>query len=600
MLHHRYVRNEHGQAVIVLVTLLIVFFGLVLGMTAFEMARYSLCCQEFQHSVDAAALGGAAGLASSNNTNQAASQAIAISTSQWVFERNTVLANPLSGQSTYAIATTPPATPAANQARLHYRWLDPETGQPTNNIAAQKIMNIQGAYGYRPLIGTWIGLPAGSVFRVTANGNGGGPMLDVILCFDLSGSIDDSTKVTFVQRYFTGPNQGQGKNKYKVVNPNGDGTLYKVTGCSNLTGSSVNACYPQELDDVFANGMGNLNFDYGRRGQTQGTPPGQEGQNNNNAAFTDMVVNLDENDVFGGYSYNGFDFPTVGALVEAARGNLENNGMATSSNVDLAAIGVTNPRPGYYQAYWQAALQHRHPLFDAQSSSATFLQIMNNSIDCHFGFVGFSTDENAVMTNEAVSYLANHNFPGPPNGPIPTTPTVQTPIPLVALNPAPGAANSGFGQIMQWLPPNNPPNPPQLSANGGTDINGALTLAMQNFLQNGNIGTKGQIQNGLNRSRTGSTKAIVLFTDGLPTANTGIGTADGMTIANKAAQEGIKIYCIGLAQIPELVSPMTNTLQPIATTSGGKLYTIPPGANQSAALDRAFQDIARSLVALVR
>lgn len=588
-------RNRRGQAIVVLMAFLTVFFALALGMTAFEMARYSLCVQEFQHCVDAASLGGAAGLASSNNTNQAQAQNIAITTAQWIFERNSVLGVPLQGNSTYSISSNKPATPALNKAVLHFTWVDPTNGVPTQNPSAQKILNIQGAFGYQPLVGSWLGLPS-APFHAAAFGNGGGPILDLVLCLDLSASIDDSTITSFVERYRL---QGQ-RNQYRQVTVNGTGTLYDVTGATNSTGTAVNACYPQQLNTVTNSGYGNLRFDPQKRGTTQGQP-GTNGQSTDMRYFTDVVVNIDENPVFAGASYNGFDFPTLGSLVEAARGNLESNGAANSANVDLSAIGVSNPRPGYYQAYWQAALEHRHPLYDAQLASSTFFQMMNNSVDVHFGFIGFSSDENQTYNEEAVfNNNATHNFPqGPPSGAIPTSASVQCPIPYVALDPNPGPTYSNYSQVMQYFPPNNPPASPQITAYGGTDINGALVLAMQNLLQAGS-GT-GKISGGLNRAREGSTKAIVLFTDGLPTSNTGSPyNQSGSQIATKAGQEGIKIYCIGLAQINELVPPMTSTLSTIANNSGGKFYVIPPGANQSAQLNRAFQDIARSLVALVR
>ncbi|HEY9788547.1 MAG TPA: vWA domain-containing protein [Candidatus Obscuribacterales bacterium] len=588
-------RRTRGQAVIGLMSFLTIFFVLVLGMTAFEMVRYSLCCQEFQHCVDAAALAGSAGLASSNNTNQAQSQQIAIQIAQWIFEQNSILAVQLKNNGTYAVSNAAPPTPPAFRANLNFRWLDPQTGQPTADPAAQKIMQIQGAYGYKPLVGDWIGLPSNSVLRCSVTSNGAGPMLDIVLCLDLSGSIDDSTMTSFVQRYYV-PGENGGLNRYSQVTINGTGTLYQVVGATNPLGTAVNACYPQTLDAAGNPGMGALVFDSARRGSpTQGSRPGVAGINPDVRAFTDVVVNLDEKPVFAGYTYNGYDFPTLGSLVEAARGNLESNEIAKAAGVDLDYIGVSAPRAGYYQAYWQAALQHRHPLHDAQTSSATFFQILNNSVDAHFGLVGFSTQENTTLQDNAVANASPQVFPmQTPVGPIPTSSKVAAPIPFVALNPAAGPAFSNFDGIMQYMPPNNPPNPPQLTAYGNTDINGALTRALQMLVPNS------RIAGGQKLARKGSTKAIVLFTDGLPNTNTGLGDMNGAWISQQAGQNGVKIYCIGLAQIASLQSQQNAVLQPIATNSGGKYYQIPPGTNQAAALNRAFGDIARSLVGLVR
>lgn len=100
--------------------------------------------------------------------------------------------------------------------------------------------------------------------------------------------------------------------------------------------------------------------------------------------------------------------------------------------------------------------------------------------------------------------------------------------------------------------------------------------------------------------RTGATPAVIMFTDGRPTTNTAPGDTNGVASTAIAAANGVKIYCIGLAQIPAIVPSMTAVLQPMANNTGGKLYVIPPGAGQAAALERAFADIARSLVSLTR
>ncbi|HEY9786423.1 MAG TPA: vWA domain-containing protein [Candidatus Obscuribacterales bacterium] len=602
-------RSRRGASTLILMTFFTVFGALLVGMAAFEFARYSLACQEFNHCVDAACLGGSAGLASSNSLDPVTSHTIAVNTAKWVFEQNTMMGKSLAGKATYNMSSSAPSTPAAENATLNFCWLDPQTGNPTADPAAQKVLRVMGAYGYKPLVGEWIGLGKNASLGAASNGYASGPMLDVVLCFDLSGSIDDSTKVTCVWRYWVPPS---GKNQYRIVNPNGNGTLYDVTGATNLTGSAVNACYPQALEAASGSGgYGNLDFRENMRGQTQGSRPTPTTPENGKPWFTDMVVNLDENDVFAGYTipagtYAGYDFPTVGALVEASRGNLESLAIANAAGVDLTAIGVTNPRAGYYQAYWQEALKHRHPLYDAQASTANFYTMMNNSIDAHFGFIGFSSDENTTYSDQAVSGAHPScalSFPMQlPSGPIPTTNTVSTPIKYTQPDPTPGTAFSQYSTIMAYMPPLNPPANPQLTANGGTDIVGALDLAMANLFPAGSATSTDKWPSGLNRSRNGATRAIVLFTDGLPTADTSPNFSNSTLplLATYAKNHGVKIYCIGLAQIPELVGPMNSTLAPIATNSGGKFYSIPPGTNQAAALDRAFQDIARSLVALVK
>lgn len=581
---------------IVLIVFLLVFFILVLGMAAFEFARYNLCCQQFQHCVDIAALGGAAGLASAQTTNQGTAQAAAIQTAQWMMEQNYVLDKSLSGKTTWTAGTTIPTMPSApNTASMAFTWVDPETGSPTGVAGDQKIFRVSGAYAYPPLVGSWIGLGNSTLAAVVAIGNGGGTMLDVVLCFDLSGSIDDSTKISMVDRWRNGTN-----NNYRIVANN---TLYQASQETSTTGTGFNCIYPQTAE---AARYGTFNAT--RRGQTQNALPPQNNSLSNDT-FTDVVVNLDEQNVYsstGNTTHAGFFFPNVGSLVEAARGNLENTIVANAAGVPYASWGVT-PQTGYYRTYWEQAQIHRHPLYDAQASSANFFQIINNSTNAHLGLVGFSSDENTTYNERAIGSGQNHIFPVPiVSGNIPTTSNVNCPIPYIQLDPAAGAAGSNFAAVAAKLPlPPTLPSAvnPQLTAQGSTDINGALNQAMNMLCRNTPSSYTDNLNWGtcLNRCRVGSKRAIVLFTDGLPTVNTGpFGGSDGSETADRAGKCGIPIYCIGLAQIPALVGPMNGTLGTIASESGGKLYVIPPGTGQAAALDRAFVDIARSLVTLTR
>lgn len=592
-------RKPKGQSMIVLIVFLIVFFILLLGMTAFEFARYSLCCQQFQHCVDIAALGGAAGLASAQTTNQGTAQSAAIQTAQWMMEQNYILDTSLAGKTNWSSGSSIPSMPSVkNTANMAFTWVDPETGVPTGVPGDQKVFRVSGCYAYPPMVGSWIGLGNNTLGAVVAIGNGGGTMLDVVLCFDLSGSIDDSTKVTLVDRW--SPSVGNTTYTRKREN-----TLYVATSETNDTGSPCNALYPQFLNQAQIN-----SFSITRRGQTQGERA-PSSSSTGGTTFTDLVVNLDENDVFGGGTFGGLPFPNVGTLVEAARGNLESIAVANAASVNYGTLGVT-PQSGYYRTYWEQAQIHRHPLYDAQASSANFFQIMNNSTNAHFGLVGFSTSENTTLTERAIhsNGTQDHTFPFPPAaGTITTNSVVSCPIPYVNLDPTPGSAGSNFSQISAWLPlpPTLPATvvPNQLTAQGSTDINGALNRAMNMLTRTANPNETAQWSNAQNRSRLGARRAIVLFTDGRPTTDNGplfiSGlSSSGWNTATRAGNLGIQIYCIGLAQVPAMVPQMNAHLGQIAANSNGKLYVIPPGTGQAAALDRAFSDIARSLVTLTR
>lgn len=57
-----------------------------------------------------------------------------------------------------------------------------------------------GLFGLKPVFGNFLGISG--PFTVSADGNGRVPQLDIVLCFDVSGSIDDQTPVTFIKRFW--------------------------------------------------------------------------------------------------------------------------------------------------------------------------------------------------------------------------------------------------------------------------------------------------------------------------------------------------------------------------------------------------------------
>lgn len=96
------------------------------------------------------------------------------------------------------------------------------------------------------------------------------------------------------------------------------------------------------------------------------------------------------------------------------------------------------------------------------------------------------------------------------------------PNPEITLKPTPGRAYSNYSDVKNAAQ--------SLVAYGGTDIAGALQAAVRQL--------KPTDKGGEGLSRKGSTKAIVLFTDGLPTASSvgGSPTADARSQAYVANQ----------------------------------------------------------------
>jgi hypothetical protein len=234
--------------------------------------------------------------------------------------------------------------------------------------------------------------------------------------------------------------------------------------------------------------------------------------------FSDAVVNLDGNSAFGGITYNGFSFPSVGALVEAARGNLESAATVQAAGVDQAALGVT-PTTGYQAAYAQAAAAQIEPLMSVENALPGFFQEATQMGNTNIGFTAFN---DAAGTTSTGTFSASN---------------------VSADYAAGGTANFPLPGIV-------------LAAGNATTINTALpTLTV-----GGNRNVAQAIQAALSQlstsSRAGAQKAIVLVTDGPPTVdlNDDPGStqaqsyADARSQAVAAYKAGVPIYCVSIYQ----------------------------------------------------
>jgi hypothetical protein len=299
-----------------------------------------------------------------------------------------------------------------------------------------------------------------------------------------------------------------------------------------------------------------------------------------NTMYSDLVVNLDGRNVFAGASYQGYDFPTLGVLVEAARGNLEDANVFASSRANSGGLPSTiQPRAGYRNAYIAMARQNLQPLKDAQDACQVFLDIMNTNTDAHFSLVSFtsragdSETDSISMPNVDSSYGAggSGNFPNR----------------LIGLRSAPTETQyqSCRDSIGNTIPIS------------GTNIGDAVYTAVQELTSS--------------RARQGSKKAIVVFTDGQPTSGGQLDSGDAWRNARLAAvrarNAGIPIYTIGLAQVPEIIPGETAILNDTNRNesnggiagiagNGGKFWLVTNNAN----LRLTFENLARQLVQLVR
>ena len=587
--------RQSGQAMVVLGAIISLMILLVVGLFSYEVNRLEICRTQLRSATEAAALAAAATLASQDNTDPSAAHQEAIETALDTFSKNSVAGVALASAT---LAGTNSDEPAANLSSIFIEFLDPNSGNTPVSVGnpAGKVVRITGAFGALPSFGNFLGL---SNVPLRATTSGGVPDLDVVLCFDVSGSIDDQTPVSCVRRQWTG-DQATGRIQYIIPNnsagcpagPIANGRIYDLFG-PTPTGTSVQALPPQNVGDVnrsdhrwrllFSEEANNNPDVRGLRGsRNTGTPPGNYPPSTIPAAsariITDLVVNIDGKNAFQGFtSSDGYAFPDVATLVEASRGNLDSQTNFTNSRAARGVPASVQPRAGYRTKYLELARANCHPIKDAQDAAAEFFTIMNTNTVGHFGLICF-TDLGGTNTNTVIqNWNVDNNYQEPGRG--------NFPNPLIALSPTTG--DTKYNQILNALP--------TTTATGGTNIGDVLNKAVDQLRTN---------------ARPGSKKAIVLFTDGMPTVAGPLSNnewTNARMAAQRARQYGIPIYSIGLAQNPEIIPLETSILNDTnaSPTAGGVSAIAGYGGKFFLVTDvndlrKTFENIARQLVQLVR
>lgn len=589
-------RIASGQAMVVLGAIISLLVLFVVGIFSYEVNRVEVCRAQLRSATEAAALAAAATLAGQDNEDPSAAHNEAIQTALTTFTQNSVAGVSLSN----AILTgSDQDSPLANNSSLFIEFLDPNNNNQTVSVGnpAGKIVKITSAFGLLPSFGNFLGLNSVPL-RTTARG--GVPDLDVVLLFDVSGSIDDQTPVSMVRRQWTG-SSSSGRVIYtipptrsgSVAGPLANGRIYDIVG-PQPTGTSLQAMYPQNLSLSDQSGLrwplrfsedgiavGLRSTAPANAGSEAGYPPGNKSGASgvgNTYTFTDMVVNIDGKNVFGGITTSdGYAFPDVGTLVEASRGNLENPTVFASSGAVTGLPASIAPRSGYQAKYLEMARANLHPIKDAQDAASEFFTIMNTNTVGHFSLICFTDNAGSSSSTSVNNYRIDSTYRAPGRA--------NYPNPLVALNPAVGATN--YDAIQSVLP--------TTTAIGGTNIGDAIDKAVTQLRNN---------------SRPGSKKAIVLFTDGMPTAAGPLSSdpsRNARLAAQRAGQYGIPIYSIGLAQNPEIIphetailtdqnsNPNSGGVSGIAG-HGGKFFLV----TRVEDLRLTFENIARQLVQLVQ
>lgn len=652
-------RRSFGQVAIALNIVFGIFIVGSLGLVAYEMSRILLAREQLRHCLELTSLGGSVSLASSSLTGSAG-QIAAKTVAMNILKKNSVLGKSLSS-SAVEVGSIAALNPAPGQVQVYFEFVDPITKLAVASGTDTGVIKVHGAYAY-PLFSGGFGSIGVSTYTLVSEATAGMPSIDVMMVMNLSGSMDDQTKVTMIRRYWD-PISDDGI-VYTIPSGSGGGLLEgPIAGivCPNVQGTQLNAIEPQNLDAAGDPRTANCPAEFseggiqGRtvplRGLTDMAPPGDTpptggvgiggltvgpgyntgspsgvvgsggtpgltpfgnitmrptetragtpfkrlhnylpqpawyentvaslpsifeqpasahntsvtlyGPNTYNpwgaqsSLFTDMVVNLDGNNHFSGYTdpnFASYPFPTVDILVEAARGNMENGYVDPeawlSNNIDSQAT------PGWQNAYICSAYKQLQPMVTVENDLISFMNKMSQTSDCHFGFVGFSERAGLNSSDTMTAFASSYLFPA--------SGSTSYLVPQVPID----ASRNNIATIRTLLSPPSDATVPIMLPNGGSNLADGLKQAIDNL-------------SGAN-ARSGAMKAILVVTDQVPTRDlagnaypnaymNGAAFGDCMAQADRAKTLGIPVFIVGVAQNTGMSSLMASQFDDTPNNGG--------------------------------
>ncbi|CAN5540126.1 hypothetical protein BH10CYA1_BH10CYA1_18450 [soil metagenome] len=209
-------RSARGQGIIALSMMVALIILPLLGILAFEVSRYQHGMQELQSVCDSAALAGAAMLVTSRfqkpadrmkrfqEATVAAENAFKSSFKSLQSETQDVLGGNLKKAVNVGVNGTLKLGTAPGDCTFKVEAVDPAT---LKVIAADqfnaKAIRLTAEFSTRPAWDKFCGIS--SLFPIYRKATAGVPMSDVLVCMDVSGSMDDSTRVSLVNRRFNLP-----------------------------------------------------------------------------------------------------------------------------------------------------------------------------------------------------------------------------------------------------------------------------------------------------------------------------------------------------------------------------------------------------------
>lgn len=201
-------RRQKG-AVVTGLALALFFFIMMIGFFTFDTCRLQMAQRELTATCDAAALAGTAMLTSQDISDDDASDTKLLTAQQNaagyarnMFQAGNLLGRPLNNAMIVSPYSATKVLGNPGEARVMISLADPQNnyvGVPPVSPACRngRAIMVYAGYTYAPV---FMGIVGVQTVGLNASSGGGLPQVDAVLVFDYSGSMDDATAVTFVNR----------------------------------------------------------------------------------------------------------------------------------------------------------------------------------------------------------------------------------------------------------------------------------------------------------------------------------------------------------------------------------------------------------------
>jgi len=382
----------------------------------------------------------------------------------------------------------------AGESAISVRFVDSNgTVQPISG----KHIQVEAAMAVAPMSGNLLGLKS---YIVRAKGTSAAAKLDLAFCLDDSLSMATDTRISMVYRGW----KDDKEIKHVLINQ-GIASKFKTIGVPEPMYIGIS----KGEEDIFdPNGRGGPEGDMGTPppGSFQSTkiPPGK---------FTDrVIVDLDPNNNFQPFVFEGLRFPDIATVVEASRGNLDNTNAFEKSLARSVVPAEIKVNQDYKSTYEKWALTKVEPYNRAKKEIKRFFELLEANTDSHFSLVPFSQKAAQSEDDQMKDWPVSREYP-------------QREKVFFDFNKVEfKRANSSYNTVMTKID--------SYKLHGGTAIQFALDEAVASF--------DGE-------SRPDARRAILLFTDGEPTSKNGedLAIEESIAAAGRARAKGITVFPIG-------------------------------------------------------